>query len=332
MYKRKLAPSCFFLLIITLCSLSFPAIAQTSDSELKSKRILFIDSYHQGYSWAAGIVAGARSVLDAEGIEMAVYSMDTKRNPDKEYIKASALKAREKIESWKPDLVIAADDNASKYLIEPYFKNAELPIVFCGVNWDASIYGYPYQNATGMEEVSLIAPLPKVLKKYSQGNLLGVLSGNVLSDKKNIENYVHKAGIVFNRVIFVENAEQWRSAYLSLQQEVDMLIIENSMSIRDWNNDEMHQFIMSNSRIPTGTTQQAMIPYVLLGFLQVPEEQGQYAAKTAISILNGRSPGSIPIVNNQQVNATVNLDLAEQLGIVFDIDFLRNSESYRWQK
>lgn len=332
MYKRILVLSSFFILIIILCSLSFPAIAQTSDSGLKSKRILFIDSYHQGYSWAAGIVAGARSVLDAEGIEMEVYSMDTKRNPDKEYIKTSALKAREKIESWKPDLVIASDDNASKYVIEPYFKNAELPVVFCGVNWDASIYGYPYQNATGMEEVSLIAPLPKVLKQYTQGNLLGVLSGKALSDKKNIQNYVHKAGIVFNRVVFVENAEQWRNAYLSLQQEVDMLIIENSMSIRDWNNDEMHQFIMSNSRIPTGTTQKAMIPYVLVGFLQVPEEQGQYAAKTAISILNGQSPGSIPIVNNQQVNATVNLDLAEQLGIIFDIDFLRNSQSYRWKQ
>lgn len=332
MPERILAPSCFLALIIALCGLSLSAIAQTTDSGLKSKRILFIDSYHQGYSWSAGIVAGARSVLDAEGIEMAVYSMDTKRNPDVEYIKESALKAKQKIDSWNPDLVIASDDNASKYLIEPYFKNVDLPIVFCGVNWDASIYGYPYKNATGMEEVSLIAPLPKVLKKYAQGNRLGILSGNVLSDKKNIQNYVHKAGLVYDRVVYVENVKQWRNAYLSLQKKVDMLIIENSMSVRDWNNDEMHQFIMSNTRIPTGTTQQAMIPYVLLGFLQVPEEQGQYAAKTAISILNGQSPGTIPIVNNQQVKATVNLDLAEQLGIVFNLDFLRNSQSYRWQQ
>lgn len=332
MCRRLLSFSYFVVLLMTIFSLNLPAVAQTTDSELKSKRILFIDSYHQDYSWAAGIVAGARSILDAEGIEMQVYSMDTKRNPDIEYIKASALKAKAKIESWQPDLIIASDDNASKYLIEPYYKNVSLPIVFCGVNWDASIYGYPYSNATGMEEVSLIAPLPKELARYARGNRLGILSGKALSDRKNIQNYIHKAGVVFNKTVFVDSAEQWRKAYLSLQNEVDMLIIENSMSITGWNNKEMHQFILTNTRIPTGTTQKGMIPYVLLGFLQVPEEQGQYAAKTAIRILKGQAPDSIAIVNNQQVNATVNLDLAEKLEIVFDIDFLRNVQSYRWNK
>ena len=47
-------------------------------------------------------------------------------------------KAKAEIDAFKPDVVIAADDNASKYLIEPYFKDAALPFVFCGVNWDAS--------------------------------------------------------------------------------------------------------------------------------------------------------------------------------------------------
>ncbi len=324
--------SFFVFLLIFFCCQIFPAIAQSTASELKSKRILFIDSYHQGYSWVAGIVAGARSVLEAEGIEMEVYSMDTKRNPDIGYIKQSALKAKAKIEAWKPDLIIVSDDNASKYLIEPYYKNVELPIVFCGVNWDASVYGYPYNNATGMEEVSLIEPLPKELARHARGTRLGILSGTVISDRKNVKNYKEKAGIIFDKTVFVENAEQWREAYLEMQNEVDILIIENSMSISGWKNDDMHQFIMDNTRIPTGTTQRGMIPYVLLGYLQVPEEQGQYAAKIAIDILNGQSPGSIPIVNNTQAYTSVNLDLAEKMNIIFELTFLRNVSSYRWKQ
>jgi hypothetical protein len=32
----------------------------------------------------------------------------------------------------------------------------DLPVVFVGVNWDASPYGYPTANVTGSVEVELI--------------------------------------------------------------------------------------------------------------------------------------------------------------------------------
>ncbi|MDX2507734.1 MAG: ABC transporter substrate binding protein [Gammaproteobacteria bacterium] len=338
------AGSLFFsFLLLILSSLHFHALAQAADSvetraglkrleENKSaKRILFIDSYHQSYSWSAGIVAGVRSILEPMAVEMKIFSMDSKRKSDADSIKQAALRAKAEIESWQPDLLIASDDNASKYLIEPYYKNADLPVVFCGVNWDASLYGYPYQNATGMEEISLIAPLPKELLRFAKGNRLGILSGNVLSDRQNVSNYIRKAGVVFDKRIFVSNVEQWQEAFLRLQNEVDMLILENSMSISGWEKETMHQFIMQHTKIPSGTTQARMIPYVLLGFLQVPEEQGQYAAKTALRILAGESPDAIPIVNNQRVNASVNLDMAEKLGVIFEIGFLRNAQTYRWK-
>ena len=208
-------------------ALSFSVLSQATDTNVPVKRVLLIDSYHQGYSWSAGIVSGAQDVFKSEGIEMEIFSMDSKRNPDELAIKQAALKAKQKIDAWQPDLVIAADDNASKFLIEPYYKNSDLAIVFCGVNWNASVYGYPYKNATGMEEVSLIAPLPKELARYSKGSRLGILSGNVISDRNNVYNYINKAGISFDKQIYVKNAEQWQAAYLRLQNEVDMLIIEN---------------------------------------------------------------------------------------------------------
>ena len=79
--------------------------------------------------------------------------MDTKRNKSDEYKIAVGREARDLILSWQPDVVITADDNAAKYLIQPYFKDSATPFVFCGVNWTAEEYGFPYSNVTGIVEV-----------------------------------------------------------------------------------------------------------------------------------------------------------------------------------
>ncbi len=314
--------------LFLLFSLSIYA-EPVSDSQ-HDKRVIFIDSYHSGYAWSAGVVAGARSILKPSGVEFKVFSMDTKRHQDEAFIKDSALKARAVIEQFNPDVIIACDDNASKYLIEPFYKNHSIPVVFCGINWDASVYGYPYKNATGMIEISMMAELVKELKRYAKGKTIGILAGNVISDRKSVKNYEDKAKVKFDRKIFVSDIKQWKQSYLQLQNEVDILIIENSMSITGWKAEDIYPLILKNTQVPTGSVQINMQPYVLIGFLQVPEEQGIYTAKTALRILAGESPENIPLVTNHQVIASVNLDLAEKLGIVFELEFLRNAKSFRW--
>jgi hypothetical protein len=131
-------------------------MACASGSKAK-KKILYIDSYHAAYPWSAGITAGIQKIMSPRhDVELKIFRMDTKRNQSEEFKKAAALKAKALIESWQPDVVIASDDNASKYLIVPYYKDGTLPFVFCGVNWDAGVYGFPCRNVTGMVEVQLI--------------------------------------------------------------------------------------------------------------------------------------------------------------------------------
>jgi len=324
---KKLVLFCLLALFVSVTLYA----QDVSVSSAKNGRVIIIDSYYYPiYDWAAGEVAGVRSVLEPAGVKIKVLSMDTKRHPEEAYIKAAALKVKAEIERWQPDVIIAFDDNASKYLIQPYYKDSSIPVVFGGINWDASVYGYPYKNATGMVEISMITELVNELGRYAKGDKLGVLAGNVITDRKNVLNFEKKAGIKFNHKVFVANAEQWKKAYLKLQDEVDFLIIENSMSIVGWKPEEMHKFIMGHTRIPTGAVLTIMQPYVLIGFFEVPEEQGQYAAKTALRILAGESPHNIPLVTNHQVTASVNLDLADKQGIIFELEFLRNAKSFRW--
>jgi hypothetical protein len=157
------------------------------------KKVLFIDSYHVGYDWSDGVVDGVRQVLKDTETELRIFRMDTKRNQSEAFKRGAALQAKALIESFQPDVVIASDDNASKYLIQPYYRDADLPVVFCGVNWDASVYGYPYANATGMVEVELIEPLVAQLRQLAKGDKMGFLAiGGTTSEK----DYAHHAKIL----------------------------------------------------------------------------------------------------------------------------------------
>lgn len=95
------------------------------------KRILFINSYHEGYPWSTGILKSVEKTLATSKLKdiivLKAIRMDTKSNISEEFKKAAALKAKAIIQSWQPDIVIASDDNVSKFLILPYFKDKPLP-------------------------------------------------------------------------------------------------------------------------------------------------------------------------------------------------------------
>jgi hypothetical protein len=123
---------------------------------LLGRKILWVSSYHEGYEANDDIERGIRAALKDRAVQLQVLHMDTKRNDAEDFGRQAGLRALAMVKEFAPDVVIASDDNAQKYLVVPYLLHTGIPIVFCGVNWDASIYGYPTNNVTGMVEVDLI--------------------------------------------------------------------------------------------------------------------------------------------------------------------------------
>ncbi len=138
-----------------------------ADNDFAGKKILYVDSYNEGWPWNDRIAAGIRKVLEGTGATLRIFYMDTKRNPSEAFKKAAGARAKNFIDTYRPDVLIASDDNAVKYVVAPYYLNADLPIVFCGVNWDASIYGLPCRNVTGMVEVNLVDKMLRQLSKFA---------------------------------------------------------------------------------------------------------------------------------------------------------------------
>jgi ABC-type uncharacterized transport system substrate-binding protein len=50
---------------------------------------------------------------------------------------------------------------------------------------------------------------------------------------------------------------------------------------------------------------------------KIGEEQGAWAGKTALAILKGKAPSSIPVAANKEAKLFLNVKIASRAGIVF---------------
>lgn len=298
-------------------------------AQWKGKKVLLVDSYHAELAWSASVIRGAASVLDDTGVNLKIISMDTKRNPSEEFKQQAALQAKAVIEEFRPDIVIVADDNAAKYLVVPYYKDKDLPFVFCGVNWDASIYGFPCQNVTGMVEVALTQDLLRLLADYAKGDRVGFLGPDVLTRRKDVENIEKKFGVKFAETAFVKDLAEWKDAFKRLQTSVDVLLLAQTGGVEGWDEEDAKAFVLEHTRIPTGADEESMAPFALVGLTKVGEEQGEWAARAALRILDGTPPASIPVPTNERGRLFINMKIAERMKTVFKTELLEQATILR---
>lgn len=310
-----------FVLALVLIS---GCATQTINKPYEGKKILWVDSYNKGYEWSDEIQEGIVNILK-DDVELKIQRMDTKQNQSEEYLAQAALDAKSAIESFNPDAVIVSDDNAFKYIVMEHYKGAELPFVYCGLNWDSSVYGAPYSNTAGMIEVTPIALLIEEMKKYSKGDKIGFLSIDTITARKEAENYKKVLGKELTEEYSLSFAE-WKQDFIGIQKKVDMLILYNNAGVNDWDDAEARQWAEKNTVIITGAVMDWMAPFAAITLDHSGIEQGEYAAKTALRILNGENPSDIPEEQNKQSQLTLQMEISNNLGIVFDLDMLQKAD------
>ncbi|BDG04650.1 ABC transporter substrate-binding protein [Anaeromyxobacter oryzae] len=310
-------------LALTMCAaLALPARAQS----VAGKKVLFVNSYHEGYPWSDGEEHGASAAFQGSGVELRFFRMDTKRHQDEAFRKQAAQKAKAEIEAFKPDLVIVADDPAVKYVLEAQFKNAKVPFVFCGVNWDASKYGLPYSNATGIVEVAPVKALVSNLRALARGGRVGYLTVDSETERIEGPSYAKTLGAPFATDLYAKTFAQWKEGFLRMQTDADLILLGNVAGINDWNEAEAKAFVLANAKVPVGAAYDFMMPYAMLGLTKIEEEQGAWAGQTALRILRGASPASIPVATNSQSKIFMNVKLAQAAKIVFRPEIVRSAQ------
>ncbi|MDQ6968731.1 MAG: ABC transporter substrate binding protein [Mariprofundaceae bacterium] len=279
----------------------------------QAKECIYINSYHAGYAWSDKIEAVVKDKLK-DACNVHVFRMDTKRHTSAAFGRQKALEAKALIEEVKPDVVIVSDDNASKYLVAPYYKNSSIPFVFCGINWTAKAYGYPYDNATGMIEV---APIKALLReaRLALGEITQVAfiaTKGVRTDEKEfvwISRIYAREGITVI-AFYVDSMKTWKKAYAEAQSS-DFIMLNNIAGIADWDKETMVDYVTHHAKTLTVSTYDFMTPYTMLAMTKLAEEQGEWASDVALHILQGVSPKDIPVVANRRYNLYINTTLLD---------------------
>ncbi len=309
--------------LLVFCVLSILVSSACCDEiDLKNKKILVVMGYHEDYPWHEETRVGIESVLSTA--QLNYFYMDTKRNlADGE---AKAKEAFELYQALKPDAVIAAEDNVQSMFVVPYLMNkVKTPVIFCGVNDDATKYGYPAKNVTGIlekkhyrESISLLQLISPMVKK------IAVLYRETPSNRTNIaqlekEAKLYKAEI--SEFVRIENEHQLVTALADLQLRADALLVLNlsgtpAKSGSPLSSEEVINLVNRYWGKPTlGVSAWEVEAGLLCAVAKLGQEQGAVAARMAVELMSGTDIELLPITQNRNGHRVINVGIAEQLGL-----------------
>ena len=321
MKSQHILISLFLLIIILGCAKA-------------EKKILIIFSYHPEYPWVVKETAGAEDVLKDKGIMIEKFYLDTKRHTDSEWWENIAYKAVNKIDEFKPDIVIVFDDNACQLVAKKYIgKN--LPFVFSGMNAEPEDYGFPAENITGVierhhikESIELLRKLVPDAKKCAIITDSSQTSMGFLNGIKGIE-YPIEICEFYTINDFIE----WKEKVNELQSKVDAIGLFTYHTIKKKDEElslppeEVLQWTLENNKLPEFALLDFAIQNgALCGVALSVSEQGKAAAEIALRILEGTKPIDIPIKCPEKGNSIINQKRAKELNIKIPDDLVEEVE------
>ncbi|MGL1894191.1 MAG: ABC transporter substrate-binding protein [Spirochaetaceae bacterium] len=318
-----------FLLLSLILVMSCRPKNKKNDEENQlenSKKVVIVHSYHDSVGGVITKNESLLAILNRYNIIYDIIYLDTRRVTDEDKRLEISINAYNKILEIQPDLVITFDDNAMKYLVKPYLRDSEIPIIFGGIDWDASVYELPYKNTTGIVSVDLIEPLIKNLKSLSSGDKVAWLGYEDLTSRKTIKAYKDVLDLNIDHYYVISNSE-FKSQFINIQKEYDIVLLSGSLTnIVDWDILSITEFIHNNIKIPTGSVNIEVFDLSLILITKSKYELGNWIGKTAIKILQGAPVSDIDITLTTEANLYLNFELAELLDLSFPSELIKNMQ------
>ncbi len=298
-------------------------------------RVLAVMSYEADNSWSAREREGIEKALP--GYEVRYVYLNTKENSAGG--RQRAKEALAEFDRFRPEAVIAVDDNAQELFVLPYLKGKrDVPVVFCGVNDDAGKYGYPTGKITGVVEVKHYREtisFAKLLIKDLRS--LVVLYKETPSNEVNVAQIRREQGdfqVDILGFLKVGSLAEARMVMEKIRNQVQAVLLLNLSGIVDSRGRPMDADRAIPSLVKLGipllsTQDYAIEAGALCGVVQSGEAQGLKAGKMVKQILSGRKPGEIPVERNLNGRRFLNLATAQQLRLPLGPEVLLGSKLVR---
>lgn len=291
-------------------------------------KILVIYSYHPEYEWCKQEKKGIDEIFKDHDITIESFYMDTKRKTDITWEKNVTAEAIEKIDSFRPDIVIVCDDNACR-LVAARYIDKKLPFVFTGINDDPVKYGMPAKNITGVIERNLIEGTIGLLQQLDQSvRSVAIITDNSVTSQAAVTRFTQENFPVdLYDVFMTDNYDDWKKYVRKIHSEVDALGIYLYFTLKDPGSDEsipnerVLNWTLDNTPIPTFSFEAfSVLGGVLCGETQSGYEQGREAALMAKKILSGTKPIELTVRMPKKGTLMVNEKTAQKLGITIPED------------
>ena len=297
-----------FLCIV--CCMIFCSPAQSDSAK---KHALLISSYHPGFPTFFKQIDGIESILKPANVDLDIEFMDSKRFHSERSQQRFYDLISGKLELLEHyDVIITSDDNALHFALnhrENLFPNT--PIVFCGVN-DIALGEKQAANPliTGvLEATSRQDTLNLITHLYPQSDIIYALSDDTTSgkaDRQSISAMQSVSG-AHVKVLSLEDVS-WDEMGKKLGKLTpgDPLLI---LSAYVDSNGQRKSFEESLKWIQKQTSaplfhlwEHGLGDGVLGGKIVSHFQQGAFAGKIVLEILNGKPVSEIAIVDPQMVN------------------------------
>lgn len=271
------------------------------------KKILVLHSYHQGLNWTDNITRGMQSVFNQhDNLEIQFEYMDTKRNPDIEYLDEFAKLYELKHHDIPFEVIIASDNNAldfaRKYQTK-FFRN--IPIIFCSIDqFDESLIR-GMTNVTGVTEyIDFKKTIEQALRLHPKAKSVVVINDNITTSAIINRNHIKSFWPQLNtkvKLIFLENLsiEELLRKVKKLD-DTNIILLINFSKDKDGNYisyQENIEIIREVTPLPIYSSWEFYLDQGIVGgMLTSGFQQGRLAAEMAMRVANGEDVNSIPII------------------------------------
>jgi len=342
----------WFGVIVWLMSVT--VMGSAAEAAPAKLRILVVSSYSRDYLWSQdtnqGLCAAFKDFKFLESDDqVAEYTkndmvetgtvvikkawMDTKRKSKREEILATTVGIMDQIKTFKPDLVLLGNDNATNY-IGAKLMNTATPVIFWGVIGDPVKYGYidsfdhPGHNMTGVFKSGYYKESLESLKKLLPGiRTFAVLSDDSETGRAKLkimerENAKKRLPAELVDKVVTNSFAEWKAGALALAGKADAIFLTNFSTLKEADGSPVDglkaaAWYLNNIKKPDLSGERH---YVQEGVLIAADDsgykQGYEAGRMVDMVLHrGKAPGDIAVVTPSRGAIMVNRARAQALGI-----------------
>ncbi|MCF7854453.1 MAG: response regulator [Candidatus Pacebacteria bacterium] len=288
-------------------SISLAAVPQCNAT---AKKVLLIQSYHDGLVWTDALTDSIAATLSNNGsvnVSLTVDYLDTKRHQGDRYNSALHELYKEKYAEQTLDLIICADDPAFDFVLthrQSLFPNT--PVVFCGINYFDPARIAHESDVTGVvETLDLVQTLNLALRLHKDAQRILVINDQTRTGMANKRLFTEQVLPYFAsdvNIEFVENVtiaqaqdivggldHQTVVLLLSFTRDAAGHVLSDRASLRS---------IASHSAAPLYGVWDFQLGHGIIGGkLTSAREQGATAADLALKVLTGeKKAGQLQVV------------------------------------